>query len=444
MKKFMCLLLTAVMILSCNACAKKSPAVETAPAEEPPENTETIAPIEMKPVDEKVTINIWHTFQGKPGENFDKVVKEFNESQDYITVQAVAQSWDEYNSKIMAALTAKNAPDIIFCSTAGDVNNYVDIDTAVDLTPYIENENIGITDFNDFNPTIMAEAKQWDGKMYMLPVSRTGEVMYYNADFFKENNLEVPSTWTELHDLAISLTETSGEECMGSDFMDENFIDMMTQAGSDFIDYESKTANFDSELAVESLNYWKELADAGCLRMKGDDYNLLPSFASGLIQIVLQSSASYDRLMNNFDVQFEIGVAQMPTTEGTETDYVTMWGQNAVILKSDDLRQQAAFEFLKYWTSPENQAAWGIAYGALPIRESSIQLPEYQEFLNEALATKVLLEGYDRLGFKPAVTGGAAANNALASCIDEIVIGTLNVEEAIAQYKADADKALQG
>ena len=43
-----------------------------------------------------------------------------------------------------------------------------------------------------------------------------------------------------------------------------------------------------------------------------------------------------------------------------------------------------------------------------------------------------------------AATGAKAANNAIAACIDEVLLGTLSIDDAIAQYKADADAALNG
>ena len=110
----------------------------------------------MQPISEKVTISAWYTFGNKNEENFLAAIADFNASQDFITVEATQQTWNEIDAKIMAALKAQNPPDIIFCSDAATTNNYVDMDVAVDLLPYITDQNIGIADFDDYNAGIIA------------------------------------------------------------------------------------------------------------------------------------------------------------------------------------------------------------------------------------------------------------------------------------------------
>lgn len=453
MKKLICLLLALLMLFGCAACATKVPSADDkntpdpAQSDNPGTSDTPLVPDEpqtgMQPVSEPVTVTAWYTFGNKNEENFLAAIADFNASQNYITVEATQQTWNEVNAKIMAALKAGNPPDLIFCSAAADTNNYVDMDVAVDLLPYITDANIGIADFDDYNASIIAECCQWDGHMYMMPISRTGEVMYYNADFFAANGLTAPTTWEELEQLCAAITAITGQEAMGSDYLDENYVDMVTQMGGTFIDYANKTACFDSDESLAALNYFKNLEEKGYLRLKGDDSSLLSPFSAGLTQISMGTSANYAKLFSQYGVSFNVGVCEIPTIAGTSTDYVTMWGVNAVVLKSTELRQQAAYEFLKFWTAADYQATWGIGYDAMPVRTSAIESAAYQEYLTTALSTAVLVEEYDRLGYQPAATGASDATKAITACIDEILLGTLTIDEAVAQYKADADAALQ-
>lgn len=448
MKKLACLLVAVLMAVSMFGCATKvnpsTPTAAPAATEAPDAPAATDEPTGLQPVSEPVTVTAWYTFGNKNKDNFLASIDAFNASQSVIKVEAVQQTWNEIDAKIMAALTAGTAPDLIFCSSAAAVNNYVDMDVAVDLAPYINDKNVGIADFSDYNAAVIGEAQQWDGHMYMLPISRTGEVLYYNADFFAANNLTAPTTWEEMAALCETINQISGKAALGSDYLDENYVDMVTQMGGSFIDYANKSANFDSAESRAALSYFKDLTDKGYLRLKGDDSSLCTPFAAELIYMVMGTSANYTKLFSNYGITFNVGVAQVPTIAGTATDYVTMWGVNAVVLKSTELRQQATYEFLKYWTSTDDQATWGIGYDAMPVRSSAIASPAYQEYLKTALSTAVLVDEYDRLGYQPAATGGTAANNAIAACIDEVLLGTLSIDDAIAQYKADADAALQG
>ena len=435
MKKLFTLMLIAVLcICTIFAGATKETAAETK-AEEKAAG--------FSPITEKVTIKTWYTFGNTNEANYLAAINDFNNSQDYITVEATQQTWNEINAKIMAALAAGDPPDLIFCSAAADTNNYVDMEVAVNLLPFIQDETIGIKDFDDYNPRVIEEAMQWDGKMYMFPISRTAETMYYDADFFKENNLQPPKTWAELETLCAKIHEITGGYAIGSDYLDENYVDMVTQLGGEFIDYENKVAPWDSEESLTALKYFKNLEEKGYLRLKGDDSSLLSPFAAGITKMTMGTSANYSKIQKQYGSTFTIGVAQIPTIEGTKSDYVTMWGVNAVVLKSTPIKEQAAYEFLKFWTSADYQATWGIGYDAVPVRQSAIESEAYQTYLKNAPSTSIVVESGDRLGYQPAATGGSAATKAITSCIDEILIGTLSIDDAVAQYKAVADDALQ-
>ena len=66
------------------------------------------------------------------------------------------------------------------------------------LDEYMDDEEIGLTDeqYNDYIPGYLNEGKQFgDGKMYMIPWSKSTEILYYNADVFAKHNLTVPTHW---------------------------------------------------------------------------------------------------------------------------------------------------------------------------------------------------------------------------------------------------------
>lgn len=63
--------------------------------------------------DGKIHITYWYAWKDKIGESKEELVKQFNESQDEIVVEAAYQgSYDELSSKTQAAKAANNAPEI--------------------------------------------------------------------------------------------------------------------------------------------------------------------------------------------------------------------------------------------------------------------------------------------------------------------------------------------
>ena len=66
------------------------------------------------------------------------------------------------------------------------------------MTPYIENANYGL-DLSDYYDIYIEDSCNYPVPgYYSLPLYVACEVMYYNVDFFKANNLSVPTTWLSL------------------------------------------------------------------------------------------------------------------------------------------------------------------------------------------------------------------------------------------------------
>lgn len=426
-------------------CAKKVP--QQGVAQSAAQSTETVvqnagtqsAPAPTK--NDPVVITAWYTFANTNEKNYQEAISRFNASQDKYKVVGVSQSWNEINEKVMSSLKAGNYPDII-AGEAPTISNYVKEGLVVDFLPYITDPVTGIKDFDDFLSSILDECKQWDGQMYMFPISRTGEVYYYNKTFFDEHGLTPPSTWDELYETSRKIHEITGTQAIGFDYLDDSYIDMLVQRGGAYIDVADKTAGFTSDISKEAVEYFKAMSDEGILRLKGEDRSLYMPFANGLVYSFVGTSASSSSVRSSVENAFEIGYAPIP--QQGEKPYVTMWGVSQSVFKSTPERQQGAFEFLKSFTGTDMNAQWAIGYNALPVRQSSIDSPAYQEFIQTGNPViKVLVEQSSRYGYQPAVSGSYDTNNAITVALDEILIGVESVDKGLAEAQAEADAALR-
>lgn len=452
-KKMISAVLAAAMVMTAlTGCAKKvdpsttgttaatSAATEGTTAATTAGTTEasTEATSENK-TSEPIQVSAWYTFANTNEANYLAAIEAFNASQDKYVVTGVSQAWNEINQKIMSALQAGTQPDII-AGDAAAASNYVKQDLLVDFMPYINDPEIGIKDFSDYVPAFIDECSQWDGQMFMFPCSRTGEVYYYNKTFFDENGLSVPKTWTELKEVNAKITEISGKQAFGFDYIDDSYIDMVIQKNGTYIDTANKKAGFDTQISLDAVNYMKDMVDAGTMRMKGEDKSLYIPMANELLYSFIGTSASVSSVISTVEDAFEVGYAPIPQ-EG-DKEYVTMWGVNQMVFKSTEDKQKGAYEFLKFFTSTEWNAKWAIGYNALPIRQSAIDSAEYQAYVAESPVVGVLVEQTDKYGYQPAVTGSYETNNAITIALEEIMLEADTIENSIKDAQTEADTAL--
>ncbi|MDU2132894.1 MAG: extracellular solute-binding protein, partial [Finegoldia magna] len=142
--------------------------------------------------DGKIHLTYWYAWKDKIGESKEELVKQFNESQDKIVVDAEYQgSYDDLASKTQAAKAANNAPEIFEVEIA---NMYTMAKGGMieNLSPFVDDE----VDIDDFNEGLMHEAYIEDN-LYGLPFYRSTPIMYKNVSMLKEAGLdpEGPKDW---------------------------------------------------------------------------------------------------------------------------------------------------------------------------------------------------------------------------------------------------------
>ncbi|MCI4354016.1 MAG: extracellular solute-binding protein, partial [Thermoplasmata archaeon] len=116
-----------------------------------------------------------------------------------------------------------------------------------------------------------------------------------------------------------------------------------------------------------------------------------------------------------------------------------------VVFDNGTARKNAAIDFLKWFTAPEQDIQWAIATGLLPIRQSESQLPDYQKFLsqnpgiqnwvsNEANAIKNL----------PQVSTFPKISEAIATAVAAALLGKATPQQALDSAAQQVDAALAG
>lgn len=354
-----------------------------------------------------IEITYWYAWGDKIGENNENLVEQFNEMQDEIHVTAEFQgSYDELHSKTQAAFAAGNAPEVTQNEIAS-IETFAKSGMTQDLTAFVE-EDADEVDMDDFNPGLMGNSYV-DDKLYGLPYLRSTPIVYINKTMFEEKGIDPASiqTWEDFQSAAENLTD---DEHVGISMpVDIWFYEaFVAQAGGEMVNENGEIA-FNGEGGVEALNLWKEMVEAGTMRVPGGEPlqaadMARQDFATGRAGMYFSSTADLTLMLQLAEENgYELETIMFPENEQRS---VPTGGANLVMTTGlDEEKQQAAWEFIKFMTAPE-QTAYASEYtGYLPSRLSAVESDTMQELYEEKPQFKVAVDQLQYGNARPMIEG---------------------------------------
>jgi sn-glycerol 3-phosphate transport system substrate-binding protein len=379
----------------------------------------------------------------------DGMVNDFEKVNPDINVNAIyAGNYDDTRVKALAAIKAGEAVqtsvmfsiDMLALKNSGIIRPFNDFVKTEEDQKWLES----------FYPALMANG-QFEGKTYGIPFQRSTIVMYYNKDAFREAGLnpeKPPKTWDEMTDVASKLvkkspngeTERWGLMIPSTGYPYWMFGALAKQQGEKLMSTDGTKVNFNSDLLVDALQYWRDL---------GDKYKVMPTgtiewgtlrqeFLEQNTAMMWHSTGNLTAVMKN--ASFDVGVAQLPAhiEPGSPTG-----GGNFYLLNSGtEEEQQAAFRLIKFMTSPERSAQWSIATGYVGVSQASYSTPEmkaYVKKLPQALVAR------DQLGVATAELAtydAGRVRRVLDDAIQATLTGQSSPKKSLDAAQAQAERFL--
>jgi len=379
-----------------DAAAPEAPAEETG-GEEPAE--EPAAPAEKA----KVVIFIGMGTGTDPDQIAaqEALAEEFNNTHDDIEVEFLIVPHEEAPERYLAMIAGGNAPQLVGPNGTSTISQF--LDTWADMTPFIEADNIDMSDF--YGPVL--ELNKFPGKNVGLPLGIYPSFIFYNKDLFDAAGLDYPthdygdSSWTmdSLRDMAMKLTlDTNGNDATSSDFDPENIAqwgyDDSWASGREAMavwdapnvgrptsdDYKTSVAN--SEEWAEGLQWisdgvWvdhfiPDYAGQEAYYAVGGD-----PFGGGLVAMFHSHTWFFPEGL--VDLPFEYDIAAVPFNQ-KGTRVAPIHADNFTIPDAAE-NKEAAWEVMKWLTSPEHVSDVCQIYGCLPARKSVES--EFSQILTE-------------------------------------------------------------
>lgn len=358
-----------------------------------------------------VTLTMWHNYGGDMQETMDLLIDEFNstvgkEQDIVIDVTAISSSAELNKSLEMIANGDPGAPDMpdIFTGYPKVAIQFQKNEMIVDFDDYFTGE-----DLDAYVKAFLEEGRLSDGGLYVFPLAKSTEVLYVNQTLFdrfseetgaRSGQLSTFEGIAELSEMYYKWTDgktpdtpNDGKQFYAADSW-FNFAEMgMAQLNDSIFDGESVSLEGNTYRHIFDTVYTPAVKGgiaiydgySSDLSKTGD---LLCSTGSSAGILFYGDTITYaDGTVENV----EYSILPYPTFQGGEK-IALQRGGGLMVAKSDERKEAAACEFVKWLTAPEQNMTFIEKTGYLPVTKQAFEedMPVQLETLDDARIKKML------------------------------------------------------
>jgi len=366
-------LLVVILLISACGAATEAPAATQVPGAEP-EPTKA-------PVAEEVTLSVL-VHQNPPMVEFMETFNEdFQAKYPNITVDMSVVNANDLSTVTQTRLNANDIDVVDMFGFANAAQPYmknvtppnwqtlIDAGLLMDLSdqPFVKNYDA---------PTIQ-DAGTYNGKVYEINLGRVSySGIYYNKDLFAANNVQVPTTWSELV-AACETFNAADIPCMTAGGKDgwPIFVGAYGLIGSIYPDQAALVEGLwtgtikwnDAKSLVmweEMKIYAQEMMEGGASGIAGD---AAPGrFASGAVAM-FPGGTWYAAAIEAAEPDFEWGYIPFPGSDNPE-DNKYLFGKydQGWVIAANTPNKDAAIKYLTEFSDPANYQAFANAVGFIP------------------------------------------------------------------------------
>ena len=380
----------------------------------------------------------------------DEMVAGFQKENADVTVKAVyAGTYQDTMTKALTAMKGGEPPHLaVLLST--------DMFTLIDEKAIVPWDEVATgtddkTWIGSFYPGFMANS-QTGGKTWGIPFQRSTIVLYWNKEAFKEVGLDpdrAPQNWAELVAFGKKLTKRDaggnvtqwGVQIPTTGFAYWLFQALTTENDAMLMNSAGSEVYFDKPGVVEALQYLVDLSKKEQVMAPGVlEWGTTPKdFFERKIAIMWTTTGNLTNVRDN--AKFPFGVAMLP--EKKRRGSPTGGGNFYLFGKTTPAERQAALRFVKWMTTPERAAEWGIKTGYVATRPDAWEMPAMKAYVASFPAAAV---ARDQLPFAVAefsTHDNQRVTKALDDNLQAALTGSKTPEQAVKDAQREADRLLR-
>jgi multiple sugar transport system substrate-binding protein len=401
----------------------------------------------------RTPVRFWHLWTAEWQGVVERIVAEFNRSQDRYEVIPLSIPSAGSEAKCLLAAAGGDPPDVmaqwnLVLPTWAENGVLQPLDEL--MTPAERRL------FRGQAYPFAQKVGTFRGHVYAIGLGPNLLACYYRTDHFRAVGLDpdrFPATLEALTAAAEKLHRFDRDGHLTRiGFLPEQFTQLAVLFGGGFYDERSGQVTLNTPQNLRALQFLAEqhrrLGYENVVRftsgLAGDSSGGIDwPFISGAYSITLDGQWRVEQL-EKFAPRLAYRTAPLPPPSGGRAK--AGWATADMLLIPRGSKQpRGAWEFIRFWTGlelPERAARFYIWGGWLPITDALARAPAYQAYLRQhpTFRTFIDLLPSDNLEPPPPVPYQAFLSDRIGRTQDRVVRGTLTPRQALAQLAADVAK----
>lgn len=393
--------------------------------------------------EEPIEINIYHHMSTDTarGQATVKILDMFNieYAGKYKAVADVNPDFPTYQEKVKAMIAANETPDI-FCYTynPNDLSRQKS-GRLMDLMPYMDDEWKARFNQSDLDLLTL------DDKLYSLPRAQQAAVFYYNVELLNAAGYDhFPTTWDEFFDCAEAL-KANGVSAISLYTADDAWYatGFLTYAFASFAGTElANSGTIQCNEMVKAAEYLQKAFTYTTNDAIGANYSVASNnFLTGKTAMTIDGPWLMGSISEEMTDTIKVGIAPSFKDGKVAANYLVTDAQApwAAAVQDNPAKAEAVVALLKYLTSEEASRIYtleGSEYQSAKLtltNEDMTNMNSVQrEYFNVYSAGEESIVNIQR-------NLSNAANAALPSLIEALVLGELTAEDFVSQLAAEND-----
>ena len=330
---------------------------------------------------QKIELEFWHGLSQPLGGILEKIVADFNASQNKYQVNATFKgSYPDTMVAAIAAFRAGSAPHIVQMFEVGTATMMAAREAIKPLHEIMKESGVAF-DPKAYVPAVRGYYSLPDGRMMSMPFNSSTAVMFYNKDAFKKAGLDPekpPRTWAELRAAALKIRSANAANIgftaawpTWTQFEQFSAIhDIPLASKANGMEGMEAVMAINSPLHVRHVQTLIDMQKEGSFTYGGRDSKADALFPSGEAAIAHASSGLRARIVR--EAKFEWGVTMLPyydDVKGAPKNSIiggaSFWTMTAPKRTADEYK--GVVELFQFIGQPEVVAKWHMETGFLPI-----------------------------------------------------------------------------
>lgn len=298
--------------------------------------------------------------------------------------------------------------------------------------------------FSDFEsvvekyPKTMLEPFNIKGHTYALPEGVNFDMMFYRTDIFDRLGLNPPKTWDEFYEV----TEVLQRNNMNVGLPADLFSVLVLQMGGRIFNHSLTSTELTSNTAYKAFQMYTDFYSQYGAPIVKDDYN---RFRTGELPLTI---ITYDFYLKLYASAPEIrNLWKMTTIPAVkEGENIAIITETAACIYEKSKNKDAAWEFLKWWTSTETQRTYSYkvesVFGVAG-RYTSADPDAFSQVAWSGEELEVLTSQRDKSVALPTVPGNYYVARNITNAFEAVLYNQKNPREALKYWINQTDQEIK-